>query len=334
MLNDIKKTIKSIGIPKGLLFFRYGVFWESFFRNCGFDVVIDEDTTKAVLEVGDHYSVDEVCLASKVYMGHVAELIDKCDAIFVPSFESCHPRCGFCTKFQSLPDMIRNTFRDQNIQTVSLDIKDVTNERKTRQAYIELAESLGVSAKIAKRAYKRAISEYKQSLSQKDKELSETLKLVKKYKDVLKKDKSQTQEDPLTILIVAHPYIAHDPFMIDDLIKLIKESNAIPIFADEYNRQKALKRSFEFSETLPWLINRELAGSLLELKDDIDGVITVSAFPCGPDSMFVDSIVRKIKDMPILTLMIDAQNGSAGVQTRVESFIDILKFKGTGGYLG
>ncbi len=56
----------------------------------------------------------------------------------------------------------------------------------------------------------------------------------------------------------------------------------------------------------------------------------VSAFPCGPDSMTDDAIVRCIQGKPIFNLTIDAQSGTAGLETRVESFIDILRYQKKG----
>ena len=46
-----------------------------------------------------------------------------------------------------------------------------------------------------------------------------------------------------------------------------------------------------------------------------------------------DAIMRCIQGTPILNLMIDAQSGTAGVETRVESFVDILRFQQKGGYV-
>ena len=54
----------------------------------------------------------------------------------------------------------------------------------------------------------------------------------------------------------------------------------------------------------------------------------LSVFPCGPDSMVNDMIIRKFSGTPILNIVLDDQDGTAGLETRLESFIDILKFKG------
>lgn len=73
--------------------------------------------------------------------------------------------------------------------------------------------------------------------------------------------------------------------------------------------------------------SRELVGSVLLHKDQVDGIILLSAFPCGLDSMANELLMRKIKQVPILNLMLDAQRGMAGVETRLESFVDIIRFK-------
>ena len=38
-------------------------------------------------------------------------------------------------------------------------------------------------------------------------------------------------------------------------------------------------------------------------------------------------IARRVKGVPILNLVLDSQTGTAGVETRLESFIDIIRLK-------
>ncbi len=105
------------------------------------------------------------------------------------------------------------------------------------------------------------------------------------------------------------------------------------LFADDFDRTKALEKSYSFSKTLPWIVNREIIGAILSLYDEIDGIVLASAFPCGPDSMTNDAVMRNVVGKPTLSLTIDAQSGTAGLETRVESFVDILHYQKRGGYL-
>ena len=71
----------------------------------------------------------------------------------------------------------------------------------------------------------------------------------------------------------------------------------------------------------------EIVGSIEMNRSKVDGIILTSVYPCGPDSMVNEMITRRVKDTPILNLVLDAQTGTAGLETRLESFIDILKLK-------
>jgi predicted nucleotide-binding protein (sugar kinase/HSP70/actin superfamily) len=62
--------------------------------------------------------------------------------------------------------------------------------------------------------------------------------------------------------------------------------------------------------------------------DDIDGVIHLTAFACGPDAT-VDKLLeieaRKNNAKPFLSLCLDEQTGEAGCLTRLEAFVDMLR---------
>ncbi len=52
----------------------------------------------------------------------------------------------------------------------------------------------------------------------------------------------------------------------------------------------------------------------------------LTAFPCGPDSLTNELVIRKI-DIPYLQLIQDDLDGVAGMETRLESFLDIIERK-------
>ena len=76
--------VQVVGIPRALLFYRFGVLWTTFFESIGRTVVVSDPTDKAIADGGDRLSVDECCLASKVFIGHGESLAGRCDAVFVP----------------------------------------------------------------------------------------------------------------------------------------------------------------------------------------------------------------------------------------------------------
>lgn len=338
--NDKLSAISIIGIPRGLLYYRYGVLWTTFFEVLGFEVVVSDPTDKAIAERGERLSVDECCLASKVYMGHVASLANRCDGVFVPCYASKDHRCSFCTKFQSAPDMVKNAFRETGVQVITCMVENVRKPKEVRRSFEDMALRLGATRKDADRAWKSAASAqsareaaHADSQARKVKALSDARRATRRAANGTGGASAAGAGDTLAILVVAHPYIAYDSYLSGAVVDTLDDMGATVLFADAVDRDKAYKKSFEFSETMPWVVNRELIGSILLLDDVVDGIVLISAFPCGPDSMTNDAVMRCIQGTPILNLMIDAQSGTAGVETRIESFVDILRFQQRGGYV-
>lgn len=317
---DDYADVQRVGIPRALLYYRYGTLWETFFDALGRDVAASGQTDKAVLAAGEARSVDECCLASKLYFGHAAQLVGACDALFVPGYANTGRLSAFCTKFQSLPDLVENTFADIGLRTVSLFVDQIDGTASPRRAFEGMAARFGAKPREAREAWKAA-SRAQQAHDD----------------DAARRFAAQLQRAKagggLSILLMAHPYVAHDPFVGGDIERMLRALGADVLFADECDRVRARRRSFEFSDTLPWAVNRELVGALLESLDAVDGVVLASAFPCGPDSMTNDAIVRCVQGKPMLSLTVDAQSGTAGLETRIESFVDILSYQKKGGYL-
>ena len=328
--------VQRVGIPRALLYHRYGVLWETLFAELGREVVLSRETDRALVAEGEALSVDESCLASKVYMGHAASLVGACDALFVPSFANLGHRKGFCTKFQALPDMVANTLRDRDVRVVSCLVDERGERLGMREAFMGLAERFGANPREAKRVWKvaaRAQERACRAAAEAQERQVAALEAAGAGGGLASGGAVGLTERPLTIVVVAHPYLAHDPYLGGSVTDPLKRLGAVVLYADEMDRWRAFKTSLEFSETLPWIVNRELIGALTLLHDTVDGVVLLSAFPCGPDSMTDDAIMRCIQGKPILNLTIDAQSGTAGLETRIESFVDILRYQKSGGYV-
>lgn len=111
------------------------------------------------------------------------------------------------------------------------------------------------------------------------------------------------------------------------VVSYLKQNGSNVIFADDYNKKK-IKNGWEnYSRTIYFKYNKELLTGLNLYMNKIDGIIFLSVFPCGPDSIISDLCIRRIHEKPVLNLILDEQNFDAGVETRIESFMDILKLK-------
>ncbi len=69
--------------------------------------------------------------------------------------------------------------------------------------------------------------------------------------------------------------------------------------------------------------------TILYAREGYDGVVQLAPFTCIPE-IVAKSIMPRLSrdlDIPVLTLFIDEQTGPAGVETRLEAFVDLLRAK-------
>ena len=306
----MEKQTLTVGLPRALLYYRYAVLWKTFFQELGVETVTSPPTDRDILERGAALAIDEACLSLKIYLGHVHALVGKCDYILVPRVSNFGRHRSMCTRFESTPDLVRNVFRNSGQKLLSYEVDEEMKKAGEEDAFLEMGKALGCPAKAVKKAYKEA----------KKAEAAHHKARVQKQEQLYKRE-------GIKILIAAHSYVAEDPYMGRAVTDYLKKAGVIPLRADLVNREAALKKSRELSPTCKWEISREILGGVQQHKDNVDGIILLSAFPCGPDAMVNELIARRVKGVPLLNLVLDSQSGTAGVETRLESFIDIIRFK-------
>lgn len=297
-----------IGIPKALLYYKYKELWCKFFENLDCEVIISPNTNKKTIEVGKKYVIDEACISLKIFMGHVHYLVDKCDYIFVPRINCLKKGEKVCTNFMALYDLCRNTF-DKKFLHCNI---DVNNNEDEEYAFIGVGLELGFSFKKSRNAYRKA--KYYESMI-KEREYS-------KQKMIL------ATTDKNKILLVGHPYNLYDNYIGRDIINYLEQEDISILYSDKYDPKYLDTDYKKISPKNYFTYNKELLGSIAFYQNFVDGIILVSAFPCGPDSLSNEMIIR-CKKVPILVLTIDELDSNTGLITRLESFIDIIKERRT-----
>lgn len=304
----MKKKL-TIGLPRAMLYYRYSTLWQTFFESLGAEVIKSNPTDKKILDEGTALCVDEACLSEKIFLGHVKALVGYCDYILIPRVSSFGHKRMLCTRFESMPDIVRNVFRDEQQKFLTYNV-DVIQNQDEKTAFLGMGQQLGFDKKAVKKAYS-------------------TAKTVEQR--VWKKQVAAQEElyktDGIKIIVAAHSYVIEDPYIGKPVIDILRKLGVTPIRADITEQEQAVKRSTSISPTIKWEMSREIIGSLAVHKDKAAGIILLSAFPCGPDSMVNEIIQRRMKGIPMLNLTLDAQSGTAGIETRLESFVDIIHFK-------
>lgn len=292
-----------IGIPRSMYFYYYGNILKNFFENLDFEVIISPKTNKEIMDLGIKYAYDEMCMSLKNYIGHIAYLKDICDYIVIPRIDNYGYNDQTCTNFLSLYDIINNLF---NVKILNYNI-NLVKKQDELNGFIEMAKTLKINSIRAKEAYSKA------KIDDMNKEFSIERNTLRKL-----------ESKDIKILVVGHPYNTKDDYIGKPITKMLEKEGATIIYSDEFNKEKANKLSKKLSRNLYFKYNKENIGSIMLSKDKIDGILFLTTFPCGPDSLANELVMRKL-NMPYLNIIIDDLDSIVGFETRIESFMDIVK---------
>ena len=295
-----------------MLFHYFQDVWLDFFQILGVKTITSPPTNKEIVKHGIALAIDEACFSSKIYLGHVAWLLDRCDVIFVPRFENTAIREDYCPRIFGMYDVVKHTFPKAKLLNADVNL---LYRKREQDAFVKIAQQLGFTVEAADEAYRKALEA-----------------AGKKHEEKLAKQQEIIESDGMKVLLVSHSYNLHDAYIGTGIAAYFEKNNIKVIYDDLVDTNKAKQKTKEIhGNRVYWKINSELMGGLELYKDKVDGIVLITTFPCGPDSIFNEMIIRKVKDKPILSLMVDELDATAGLQTRLESFVDILTAKQQGG---
>lgn len=292
-----------IGIPRSLFYYYYGDIWQNFFESLNIPYVLSPESNKEIMDRGLKIAGDEMCLAFKNYLGHVDYLKDKCDYILVPRICNYGQTNQTCTNFWAAYDIVNNLFETKILNyNIDLEKKDTL-----KKGLYKIGKKLGKNKSEIKKAYDIAIYKHKQI----------EIKNIEITKNKLNSQKTK-------ILLISHPYNTYDTMIGEDIIKYLKKENVEIIYSDKFENRLTNKLSKKLSENIYFKYSKESIGTIIYAMDKIDGIIFVSSFPCAPDSLVNELVIRKIKK-PNINLILDNNSTFTGIETRLESFLDVIR---------
>lgn len=327
MTENLQELI--IGIPRGMSYYGNYPFWHGFFSALGFKIVLSDPTTKQTMSDGSALVVTETCLPIKIYLGHILNLINKKGVrnIFVPSLQSIAPKIYNCSKIRGLPDLVRNVIKgDFNIIEATLD-----KSAKNQGLYEFLAESVapfGITDKEKiKSASKQGWKVYNNFLVMMRSGLSYKKALANAIQGKIVLE-TQTSSHPINVALISHGYNIYDERACMKIFEKLEAMDVKVFTSLQLTEEQMGEGVASLGQKRYWANEYEMTGTAGHyLKDNkIDGVITLNAFGCGPDSLMLERVMRKAKESgkPMLSLTIDEHTGEAGFITRLEAFIDML----------
>lgn len=330
-MKDLDRKIR-VGIPRALLFYKFSDLWITFFEHLGAEVIISPETTKQIKNVAVSLAPDEDCYSTKLYFGHAMALKDKVDYLFIPRFGGRKKKYVGCPKFIGLAEVLRSMIPD--LPEILMPHYNRGMDKHTRIGLLVRAFRL---AKIfRKNPFVRISAINKAFKAQRfhNKSLiidEETLQKWENSEVILNDFPIYNEnEKQLKIVLVGHSYVLNDPFSALSIRSLLQGYGVDIITSEQIPRILIEKQMAKLDYDIYFDFEREILGTIMHFLESktADGIIHLLIFSCGPDSIAGEIAARFSKrdpEIPLLQLVFDELTGEAGMRTRIEAFVDMLR---------
>ena len=353
-----------IGYPRAVHYYDYFPFWAGFFRGLDLELVTSPLTNRKVLERGLKKASDDTCLPIKLLTGHIQALGElKVDALFLPRMVSVEARTYLCPKLLGLPESVL-TAVPEGLRILTLDLNARHGQRQVWRALREFAVSLGKTPAEARQGYmlaqtwqkryesmRREGRSFIESMSEFDPRLlgevrkpeptetsdSSTGAKRSQFEDraaaplavgrILDSARSESNR-MLKIALVGHSYLTQETYANLNLVKKLEERAEVR-FIEEVMPATIAEGLQGLRKSMFWSHARKILGAGISYvhNEAVDGIIYLTCFGCGTDSMSQDMVARIARQQhkPYMVLTLDEHSGEAGLVTRLEAFLDMTE---------
>jgi len=305
-----KKRDFTVGIPRCFSVHTLYPLYSWFFHELGIRTVLsDEISPEGLARVESAY-----CFPAEIAHGAVQDILNKkTDYIFVPHFrdmpsmeEDVH--ANFCPITQSLPYYIKKAFPHvPEEKLLSLIVTFKFGESKALEYFLAMGEQLSIPASEITSAFHTAMEKQ-----------SDYLRASKALgRDALQ---AAREHDHPVIALLGRPYNAFTPEANMGIPRKFSSRgySIIPFDILPEGDEKIF-------ENMYWYYGQLDMKTAALLKDEPNIYVTyITNFSCAPDSFILHYLKWMMGTKPFLVLELDSHSADAGVDTRIEAFLDII----------
>jgi predicted nucleotide-binding protein (sugar kinase/HSP70/actin superfamily) len=307
----IRKKDCIIGIPKCFSVYTLWPLYSWFFHSLG----IETSLSREILHEGTARVESNYCFPAEIAHGAVQDIFNRnVDYIFLPHFKDMesyekNTPASFCPITQGLPYYIKKAFpeipADKYLAPVLSFMHGTGN---AAEPFIKMAARLGFDENEAQEAFDLAYAKQMECFSR----FSELGKLAL--------EEARQAKRPV-IAILGRPYnsFTNDANMGIPRKYTSRGFTVIPFDILPFEDQAIYPNMY-------WYYGQQdmKAATLLKNEDNIF-VSYISNFSCAPDSFMLHYLKWIMGMKPFLILELDSHTADAGVDTRIEAFLDIIE---------
>lgn len=308
-----------VWINRSFLVNTYYPLYSTFFTELGYQIILpDTPSQEGIDRRGAAF-----CYPAELAHGFFYSMIEageQPDFIFLPHFKTIpcsseNESSQLCPIVQGETFFLQTTFRDQikklkakgaQILSPLLDLR--TGLDAGMDSFVETAATMGESKKKAVNAFKKAIARQNACFD----EMAETGKKV--MADL------ESDPDRTAMVIFARSYNGYvEEANMGIPHKLVSRGvQVIPIDFLDIERENAKKHMY-------WGMGQLIlkAARVVKKHPQLFGTY-ITNFSCGPDSFLIGYFRSIMGKKPSLTLELDSHSADAGIETRIEAYLDIV----------
>lgn len=352
-----------LGFPRALTYYDYYPFWAGFFNHLGIELETSPLTNRKIMEIGLKKAPDETCLPIKILVGHLNAL-GSVDGVFLPRLVSMEKNTYLCPKILGIPESVlyaipfgvevftvdvnwRKGKRTVLKNLENFGLRLVRSKSQVREAFsegerwqkmyermrkagwsfeesIECFEALAEPSKLDQLGFRSARGK---RLNPSEFEDGWLLDRESEKNENPDQDQNSEERRP-RIALIGHSYLAYESYANLNLLSRLKEKAQLYVVENVSSELVELKQK-ALSKKIFWSHAKKIYGAGSSYAEDphVDGLIYLSCFGCGTDSMTNDLLARRARALqkPYLVVTLDEHSGEAGLVTRIEAFLDMLE---------
>ncbi len=307
---DPKEASMTVGIPLCFSAYTLWPLYSWFFHSLGVAIVPSDE----ISEEGKAKVESAYCFPAEIAHGAVKNLLDKgVDYIFLPHIKQMHSyqeetRATFCPITQSLPYYIQKAFDEISNEKVLAPVISFTLDSVTKDSFVGMAQQLGFTEEEGLRAFDIAYKKQKEYFIKAHELGKQALEFAKKL-------------NKPAIALLGRPYNA---FTKDANMGIPKKYTSIGYTVIPFDIVP-----FDDEEIFPnmyWYYGQLDMKTAVKLSKENNIYVTfISNFSCAPDSFMLHYLKWIMGTKPFLILELDSHTADAGIDTRIEAFLDIIE---------
>ena len=312
----------TIGLNRSFLTNSYYPLYSNFFAELGYEIVLPAEPSPEGIEQRNA----PFCYPAELAHGFFYSLIksgNPLDYIFLPHFKAvpgdnasdAHSQSQVCPLVQGETFYLQTTFRNRLDRLAQAGTKllspliDLSRGLEDARApLIQAAVQMGLKRKTAEAAFAKALRKQNDCMAE--------------MKVIGQKALAQLEADPdkFAVVIFSRPYNGYaDEAHMGIPHKFASRGVLVmPLDFLRFEEERSKRHMF-------WGMGKIImkAGRLVERHPQLFGTY-ITNFSCGPDSFIVGYFREMMGRKPSLTLELDSHTADAGLETRVEAFLDIV----------